>query len=341
MYMLRSRRALFVVALFALAGCGGGMSSPSLSPASSGISVQDAQAILHGSPFVHLGVPFAPVARHAVVRTRSIQPTYSTRRSLVFEGDQALAAVNIYKTRALPNNPTPYATIHVAAGCPYGLVADTSGKIYVADNCGGNDVEEYPKGSTTESIAITSGISNPLGLAMDSSQTLYVSNYPASITEYLYGTTTPSKTITGGGLTDPFGLAVDSSGNLYIADFGASAVFEVKAGTTTVTNLGLKDLTEPLGVAIDLSSGDLWVTDGQGEKVNVYPPGSTTPSHTITGFSQPYAISIENKGKLRGSVIISDIDNKAVYAYKPGVYTSYATLTNGISLPTGLLITKP
>jgi hypothetical protein len=30
-----------------------------------------------------------------------------------------------------------------------------------------------------------------------------------------------------------------------------------------------------------------------------------------------------------------------VYAYKNGQYTPYATLTNGIELPTGLLITKP
>jgi sugar lactone lactonase YvrE len=249
--------------------------------------------------------------------------------------------VNIYKTRKLTSNPAPYASIHVSHGCPYGIVADKSGTIYVADNCGGNDVELYAKGSTTLKSAITTGISNPLGLAMDSSQTLYVSNYPASITEYKYGTTTPYQTITGGGMTDPFGLALDSSQNLYIADFIAAKVFEVKAGTTTVIDLGLSDLTEPLGVAVDQSNGDLWVTDGSGNKVNVYPAGSTTPSHTITGFSFPYAISLENRGKPKGTVVVSDTTNKAVYAYKHGQYTPYATLTNGIELPTGLLITKP
>jgi DNA-binding beta-propeller fold protein YncE len=323
---LHTRRALFVAALFAVVGCSGGSSSPSLSSPS-------------GSPFVHRGVPFAPASHHAVAQ--SIRPTYSTLRSLVFEGDQDLASVNIYKTRKLTSNPAHYASIHVSHGCPYGIVADKSGTIYVADNCGGNDVELYAKGSTTLKSAITTGISNPLGLAMDSSQTLYVSNYPASITEYKYGTTTPYQTITGGGMTDPFGLALDSSQNLYIADFIAAKVFEVKAGTTTVIDLGLSDLTEPLGVAVDQSNGDLWVTDGSGNKVNVYPAGSTTPSHTITGFSFPYAISLENRGKPKGTVVVSDTTKKAVYAYKHGQYTPYATLTNGIELPTGLLITKP
>jgi DNA-binding beta-propeller fold protein YncE len=326
MVILRTRRALFVAALFAVAGCGGGSSSPSLSSAT-------------GSPFVHRGMPFAPASHHAVMQ--SVHPTYSTKKSLVFEGDQDLAAVNVYQTKKLGSNPAPYASIKVSVGCPYGLVADKSGTIYVADNCGGSDVELYAKGSTTLKSKITTGISNPLGLAMDSSQTLYVSNYPASITEYKYATTTPYQTITGGGLTDPFGLAVDSSQNLYIADFGAAKVFEVKAGTTTVTDLGLSDLTEPIGVAIDKSNGDLWVTDGSGDKVNVYAAGSTTPSHTITGFAFPYAISLQNTGKPKGTVVVSDITNKAAYAYKHGQYTPYATLTNGVELPTGLLITKP
>ena len=158
---------------------------------------------------------------------------------MLFEGDQAQAAVNIYETRALPSNPAPVATIHVATGCPYGMAKDMKGTIYVVDNCGGNDVEEYPKGSTTLMTTITDGISNPLGAAIDKSGTLYVSNFPAAITEYAYGTTTPSKTITGGGMMDPFGLALDKSGNLYIADFGATAVFELPAGGSSVTNLNL------------------------------------------------------------------------------------------------------
>ena len=158
----------------------------------------------------------------------------------------------------------------------------------MADNCGGSDVEEYAKGSTTMTTSITNGISNPLGLTIDKNGTLYVSNYPASITEYAFGTTTPSKTITGGGLTDPFGLAADTSGNVYIADFGADAVFKLAAGGSSVTNLGLTGLGEPIGLAIDNKHHYLWETDGSGNLINVYKlGGSTSPIHTIPGNEYP------------------------------------------------------
>jgi serine/threonine protein kinase, bacterial len=145
----------------------------------------------------------------------------------------------------------------------------------------------------------------------------------------------------GQGLTDPFGLALDKEQNLYIADFGADAVFEVKYGTTTATDLDLLDCSEPIGVAVDQKKGYLWVTCGSGNTINVYESGATMPFETITGNDYPYAISLQNKGKPVGTVVESDIETVSVYAYKPGQYTPYATLTNGVELPTGLLIAKP
>jgi DNA-binding beta-propeller fold protein YncE len=166
-----------------------------------------------------------------------------------------------------------------------------------------------------------------------------VSNYPAAITEYPFGSTSPSTTISGSGMIDPFGLTLDSAGNLFVADFGASQVFEIPFGTTTVTPLNLQNLTEPLGVAIDKTTGNLWVTDGSGNRVQVYPPGGTSPIQTITsGYSFPYAITIDNHGAGAISNISSPI---AVYNYKPGQFTSYATLTNSIATPTGLLLRLP
>ena len=322
------RRALMAGAIFRLAACNGVNSQSQSLPSEAAYTV------------VHQGVPFIPMLRTNRV-SNAITALYPTRKSLVFEGDQTAAAVNIYKIRALPHNPAPIATIHVAAGCPNGLATDQRGTLYTADNCQGNDVEEYAKGSTTLKSKITNGISNPLGLAIDAHGTLYVSNYPAAITVYPYGSTSPSETITGGGLTDPFGLALDSSGNLYIADFGAHAVFDLPYGATSVTNLNLSGITEPLGVAVDEAHGYLWETDGQGNVINVYQLGSTTPFKTIAGNGFPYAISLENKGRPKGEVVESDISTHDVYAFKPGQYTPYATLSNGISQPIALLDAKP
>jgi DNA-binding beta-propeller fold protein YncE len=331
--IVNSRRAAIVTTLFLVAGCSGGTLSQSPS-----LGLQTANAV------VHRGVPMALPMLHTMIRPQT-SGKYSTKKSLVFEGDQAEAAVNVYQTAALASNPAPIATIHVATGCPYGLAMNKSGTLYVADNCAVGDVEEYSKGSTTMKAAITDGISYPLGLAIDSKENLYVSNYPAAITVYAKGSTSPSETITGGGLTDPFGLAIDKSGNLYIADFGAAAILEVKAGTTTVQNSGLTGVGEPIGLAIDKKTGYLWETGGEDNIVNVYDLAtSTSPIETFSGQGDPYAIGLENAGKPKGEVVESDLGpagQKYVYAYKPNSYTPYADLSNDIDLPTGLLIAKP
>ena len=317
-----------------VAGCGG-IGSP-LQPSTTGHLTQSVQSGHPGTTFVHAGVPFIAHPSSPLNLAPSIGQSYPTTSNLLFEGDQQNNRVAIYKASRLAHNPAPIATISVV--CPYGMVLDSAGTLYVASNCGCNTVTEYAIGQTSPSLTITNGISNPLGLAINRGGKLFVSNYPAAITEYPLGATSPSKTITGGGMIDPFGLAIDKSGDLFIADFGASQVFELKPHTSTLIPLNLKDLVEPLGVAFD-NLGDLWVTDGAGDKVNVYPPGSTTPSQSISsGYTFPYAISIDP----RGAVAISNVNSPPlVYAYAPGQFTPYATLTNGITLPTGLLLRKP
>ncbi|HEY5094130.1 MAG TPA: hypothetical protein VII69_03330 [Candidatus Eremiobacteraceae bacterium] len=339
MSILNVRRLLIVAALFAVAGCSGS-NLPSSLPAH---QVARSQALHPGahtqsSLFVHTGVPFLPrVARRSPSPARP-DALYPTTSLLLFESDSNLQQVAIYKHKKIPSNSAPIATITDGIVCPTGMAMDKAGRLYVTNNCGESTITEYPKGHTNHTVTITDGISNPLGAAIDKNGTLYVSNYPASITEYPFHTTTPSLTITGGGLTNPFGLAIDKNGNLFVADFGASQVFEIAAGSSTVVALDLQDLTEPIGVAFD-KAGNLWVTDGEGDKVNVYPPGSTTPSHTITaGYTFPYAINIDSAG----GGAISNIDPPvAVYNYKTGQFSSYATLTNDVSLPTGLLLRTP
>lgn len=318
------RRSLLVIAALLAAGC-----------SSSGTPSAPVQSLAGA------GAPFTNRAPRDIFMRNAAHPAkYSTKKSLLFEADLSTQSVNVYETSQLASNPAPMLSFKTSSGCADGLALDKKGTLYVADECSGNDIEEFPKGSTTEKTAIT-GISNPSGLAIDSNQTLYVSTYPASIEEFLYGSTSPYQTITGQGLTDPFGLAVDKNNNLYIADFGAKQVFEVAAGTTTVTPLNLQDLTEPLGVAIDDKTGDLWVTDGSGDKTNVYQLGSTSPIETISGNGFPYAASAQNKHAPNGTVVTSDTSAAAVYVFKSGSYTPYATLTNGVGSPISLLIVKP
>jgi DNA-binding beta-propeller fold protein YncE len=248
--------------------------------------------------------------------------------------------INIYETKMLSSNPPPIATINIA-GCPYGMVSDSKGTLYVANHCK-NAIEEYAKGSTTLKAMITKGIKGPLGLAIDRSGNLYVSEDPPAICVFPRGATKPSKTIKGGGMQQPFGLALDNSGNLLIADPLANAVFEIPAGSRHVKKLGLANLGQPIGLAYDLKRGYLWEAGGSYYVVNIYKLPSDNPIKTIRKTSYyPYAISLQNDGTLKGEVVIAGVNNHTLYAFKPGKYKYYATLSNNIYTPEAVLITQP
>jgi hypothetical protein len=304
------------IAFCALAGCGGAGSPP---------------------PMAAGALPAARVRQSA-----RVYPSYRTNDTMLFVGDTGNQYVAIYRASKLKKNPISVALITDSICGPAGMALDKQGTLYVANSCGSPpEVTEYPKGQTTHSVAISDGINYPEGLAVDKNGTLYVTSYPSAVVEYAPGSTYPSQTITGGGLSDPYGLGLDEKQNLYIADMDAHAVFEVPYGTTNVVNLNLQGVDSPVNVKFD-KYGNLWEADNGNNYVsgfvNVYPPGSQTPTETIKGFGYPYALSIDK----RGTVVIGNTGSPAaVYAYKPGQYTPYATLTSGVSIPTGVLIGKP
>jgi DNA-binding beta-propeller fold protein YncE len=324
------RPALLLGALFAIAGCSSS-GQTSLAPAG-------ADSLSRHSYTTPAGA-LLPVRQQNKVMRHATSSTYSTKKSLLFASNFGEHTVDIYQTSALSSNPSPIATIsEPSGGCPYGMAFDKKGNLYLADSCL-SQIEIYPKGSTTLESTITDGISYPLGVAFDKSGTLYVTT-SGDVQEYASGSTTPTKTVTG--MEDPFGISLDKKGNAYIADYGAETVWELAAGGSSVTNLGLEDLTEPLGTAVDQKTGYLWVTDGSGDKVAIYQlGGSTSPVETIAGGGFPYSVTIQNHGKPAGTTAYGDLDADSVYVFKAGSYTPYATLTNGVDTPTGLLIATP
>jgi hypothetical protein len=177
---------------------------------------------------------------------------------------------------------------------PVQMAVDAQGTLYVAnaqvDSTGGGSITEYPRGATSPSRTLTTGLNTSTGVAVDSSGNVYVSNkYAGSIVVFAKGKMTPKETITAN-LTGPDGLAVDAAGDLYIADSSANDILKLTHGSKTPQPLHLKNIARPTGVALD-TRGNLYVSNllAQSSNVTVYAPGSTTPKATIVVPGPPTA----------------------------------------------------
>ncbi|HTB84958.1 MAG TPA: NHL repeat-containing protein [Candidatus Sulfotelmatobacter sp.] len=174
---------------------------------------------------------------------------------------------------------------------------------------------------------------NPDGLALDSSDNIYVANnYPP------YEITIISNNFSSGGIfttsvNSPWGLAFDSSGNLFVANSGTNGLYEnsiskfATNGTLTTFATSSSGLNQPCGIAFD-SSGNLFVANsGAGNILKFTPLGGV--SVFASGLTAPTSIAI--------------YPGKNVYSAKPMSLADPVTQTNSIQLnltePVGLNFT--
>jgi hypothetical protein len=185
-------------------------------------------------------------------------------------------------------------TITNGIASPSGLGVDSSGDLYVA-NLSANSVAVYlPPYTLAPTITYAGGFYDPVAVAIGADGSLYVSDYSDGLlVEYPPHSTKPSKSISLPGRPD--GLALDGRNNLFVAyesyDF-FSGVLEFAPGSTSGKDLGIR-VGFAGGLSFD-SSGNLLVVDESAgaQSINVYSPGSTKPSQTITdGLLNPISIA--------------------------------------------------
>jgi SMP-30/Gluconolactonase/LRE-like region len=214
------------------------------------------------------------------------------------------------------------------------IAVDSRGRIYLADS-GGKDgtarIAIFSANSDGNMAPIATiagdktGLTDPVGLALDSAGALYVLNDTGgddnrgSITVYppnANGNVTPKATIADGAhdkqtqLNTPKGLAVDSAGNIYVTNasgidtitvyaagkFGSVAPMKIISGPHT-------GLNRPHGIGVD-SDGKIYVSnDGSDNKgddtVTVYAAGSSgdaapiaTIAGALTGLGKPDGLAV-------------------------------------------------
>jgi hypothetical protein len=226
---------------------------------------------------------------------------------------------------------------------PAGVAIDFLGNLYVTNNLGGyadgGTVTVYPPGSNGNAAPsqIISGsnadLSDPAGIAVDSSGNIYVaniaatppgSNYYGSVNIYppgSNGNVAPVAAIWGPDVRGATGVAVDKNGNIFVLannDQGFATNDEPDIaeyppgsnGKATPTNViagkhtGLSN-PDAKSIALDPVTGDIYVVDSLTNEVLVFEAGSTgdvAPKAIIGGANtllvQPYGIAVDAGGAI-------------------------------------------
>jgi len=270
-------------------------------------------------------------------------PDTARYKGLLFAADIISNAVWICPTGNLRVGFLPPTGQLQDVSYPTQLAIDKSGTVYVAngqiDANGDGSVTEYPRGQTSPSLTLSSGLNSATGVAVDSHGTVYVSNkFSATVSVFPSGATHPAALIAGN-LIGPDGLAVDRDDNLYIADSSAKAVYKVLRGATTPHSLHLSGLSRPIGIAID-SKHNLYVSnlDGAASNIAVYAPSASRPSRTMAipyapgqaGIGEPMMLSIGPADMLIASAFLSLWPVQGEWFGRSGVVVGFA---DGQSVP--------
>ncbi len=132
-----------------------------------------------------------------------------------------------------------------------------------------------------------SGLNLPLGVAVDTAGSLYVTDSGNHRMLKLAAGASTQSVLPFSDLDYPGGVAVDSAGNLYVTDKGNGRMLKLATGASTQSVLPFSDLLGPEGLAVD-SAGNLYVTDRGNNRVLKLATGASTQSVLpFTGLDYP------------------------------------------------------
>jgi hypothetical protein len=238
-----------------------------------------------------------------------------------------------------PMSLSPLRTLSGFTGVPEGLVADTTGRLFLfsqyREGCCqlGGDGEIYAPGGTQpqHSMKGVSGFAH--SPALDKFGNLYVANFdvfPGWVSVYAPGKHVPAHVIaTGIGL--PIQLAVASQTDLVVLNglfSGGNNVTVYPNGATAPSLTITAGLHASASLAVD-DAGNIYVGNGRDHKqpgeVTVYNKGQTTISRTIqTGITFPSALAFDASGRLYVANVRRN-GASTITVYAPGASTPLHT----------------
>ncbi len=157
-------------------------------------------------------------------------------------------------------------------------------------------------------ISVSGGLSAPVGMAFDSSNNLYISNWSADNVVTVTKNGTLKTVVTG--INSPSGVAVSKSNHIYIASYSQGEIYRAnlnkrKKNKTIRATLFCKGLSVPAGINFD-SRGNLIVADrGRGEIIQISP--DATKKTLVKNLKTPVGVIELPNDKLVISTFYGDI----------------------------------
>jgi hypothetical protein len=246
-----------------------------------------------------------------------------------------------------PAGTSPSRSILTLYAVYYGLVVDTAGDIFVAED--GTDVKEFtPSGGsfptrTLSSTTSPSGIDTPYDMAVDSSGNLYVANYGGSIGVAVFApgtSTTPIMTFNTG-MNEPYFLTFDGAHNLYVVEHGGKNVTEYKPPFTNTTPVfqtfgSSATLSSNQNLAVD-GSGNVYVADYTNNAIFEYTPAAPAAAARTFPSKSPPGVALDPLGNVY--VPFEGSDSGPVDVYPPGTSTTTIdSWSTGLDLPYSIAV---
>jgi YVTN family beta-propeller protein len=191
------------------------------------------------------------------------------------------------------------ATINIPAGM-LNVGTDTLTVTYTPD---ANSAATYSINTATAKVTVTSGVTavalnDPNGLAIDSSNRLYVANSGGNQVLVYTETLNADNVVTGltqtatitTNISSATRLAFDALGYLYVANLGNNTVTVYDTSFNPVPSGTISTaISRPLGIAVD-QTGNVYVGNNNADNITVY---TGTPN---TGFTLSATLTDDNSG---------------------------------------------
>jgi hypothetical protein len=149
---------------------------------------------------------------------------------------------------------------------PYGVAADSSGNVYIADGVNDRILKETPSGgSYSQSTVPSSALILPMGVAVDAGGNGYIADWGNHrvLKETPSGTSYAESTVAENTYPTPIAVSVDARGNVYILNYQDDQTFSVlketlSNGVYIQSTVAFSPNQNPYGMAAD-ASGNVYI----------------------------------------------------------------------------------